>query len=217
MGRKRVNRVDYHLDTRGIKELPFSEIKAILRGADHLIGRGGRNLLAKLLKGSRDKKVLELGLDDSPVYGYFKELTIKDITAKIDWLIVHDYLDIYYDYRLPLLVYTEKGWEIEKDTYSDELFEKLKKWAKDRSFDRVIELKDRNRQLILLLLDKIKSRGDSRLIPILRAWQAIEYKKVRKAINDVILSLTEKNKTSEPNKERKVIDFLSIKRGKICH
>jgi hypothetical protein len=42
-GRKRVNRIHYHLDTRGIKELPFSEIKAILRGADHLIGRGGRN------------------------------------------------------------------------------------------------------------------------------------------------------------------------------
>jgi hypothetical protein len=53
-------RVAYHLDAGGIKHLAHEEIVAILRGADDLIVQGGRTLLAKLLKGSRDKRILEL-------------------------------------------------------------------------------------------------------------------------------------------------------------
>jgi hypothetical protein len=41
-------------------------------GADDLIMSGGRALLAKILAGSKDKKLLELELDTSPVYGAFK-------------------------------------------------------------------------------------------------------------------------------------------------
>ena len=93
MGRK-VRRVPVYLDTGGIPDLPFEEIKAILRGADDLIMRDGRSLLAKVLKGSKEKRVHELSLDKSPVYGYFKNLTIEEITAKIDWLIVNGYLRI---------------------------------------------------------------------------------------------------------------------------
>jgi len=88
---------------------------------------GGRTALTKILKGSRDKKVLEHNFDKNPVYGYFKNLSLADITAKIDWLILNGYLEIEYNYRLPLLVYAEKGWEIEMDTYSDELLEEAVK------------------------------------------------------------------------------------------
>jgi len=105
MGRK-VRRVPVYLDIGGISDLPFEEIKAILRGADDLIMRGGRSLLAKVLKGSKEKRVRELNLDKSPVYGYFRNLTIEEIKAKIDWVIENGYLRIEYDYRLPLLVYT---------------------------------------------------------------------------------------------------------------
>ena len=42
---------------------------------------------------------------------------------------MNGYLRIEYDYRLPLLVYTGKGWEIEKDIFSDELLQ---------GFDRLI-------------------------------------------------------------------------------
>lgn len=188
MGRK-VRRVRYRLDTKGIKELPFTEIKAILRGADDLIMTGGRSMLAKILKGSKEKKVLELGLDKSPVYGFFKDLTIREIMAKIDWVIVNNYLDIEYDYRFPLLVYTEKGWEIEKDTYSDELLERLRGLLETGDYSFVLDLKDRNRAMILLLLDKIKATRDKRFIPLLEAWAEIDYKKVRVAIRGVIDSL----------------------------
>lgn len=187
---RRVNRVKYRLDPKGIKELPFHEIQVILRGADDLIMSGGRNLLAKILKGSREKKILELKLDKSPAYGFFKDLAIKDIMAKIDWLIINNYLAIEYDYRLPLLVYTEKGWEIEKDTYSDELLEKLKGMLTSADYSFLSDLKDRNRSMILLLLEKIQATGDKRFIPLLEAWADIEYKKVRKAIREVISHLS---------------------------
>ena len=66
---RKVRRVPYQLDTRDVKDLPLEETAAILRGADDLIMSGGRSLLAKVLKGSRDKKLLSLELDKSPVSG----------------------------------------------------------------------------------------------------------------------------------------------------
>lgn len=54
MGR-RETKVRYELDSGGIKELSFEEIKAILRGAEDLISVGGRNLLAKYWKDQKIK------------------------------------------------------------------------------------------------------------------------------------------------------------------
>lgn len=186
---RRINRVQYELDPKGIMQLPFNEIKAILRGADDLIMSGGRSMLARILKGSKDKKVLELGLDKSPVYGYYNKLKLEEITAKIDWLIINDYLEIKYDYRLPLLAYTEKGWAIERDTFSDELLDWLKELLKSGNYSSVLELKDRNRGMILLLLDKIKASREKRFIPLLEAWAAIDYKKIQAVIREVIEAL----------------------------
>jgi len=69
MSRKR-QRVQYRIDSGGITYLTNDEIKAILRTAGELIATGGRTLLTKILKGSRDKKLLEYGLDKSPVYEF---------------------------------------------------------------------------------------------------------------------------------------------------
>ena len=194
---RRVNRVHYQLNTKNIESLPDEEIKAILRGADPLIISGGRNLLSKILKGSRAKKVLELELDKCPVYGYYHHLTLENILARIDWVIVNGYLNIEYDYRLPLLVYTKLGWEIEKETYTDELL---------AGFDKLLDsgfltlntftashhmnyLKDRDRGMIMLLLDKVEATEDPKYIPVLKAWELIEYKKVQKRIRQVIGSI----------------------------
>lgn len=189
MGR-RVRRVPVNLNIDDLRPVPGDEIKAILRAADPIIMSGGRTLLAKILKGSRESKILELNLDRCPVYGYFKALSIKAITTKIDWLILNEYLSIQYDYRLPLLVYTRKGWEIEMDAYSDELlrgFDEMLASGKT-DFD-VTDLKDRNREMILILLDKLAATGDKKSISILEAWKRVDYKKVRQRINGVINKL----------------------------
>jgi len=189
MGR-RVRRVPVNLNIDDLRPVPFDEIKAILRGADPIIMSGGRTLLAKILKGSRESKVLKLNLDRCPVYGYFKDYTIKEITIKVDWLILNDYLSIQYDYRLPLLVYTRKGWEIEIDTYSDELLQGFDEMIVSGKTDfDMTYLKDRNREMIFLLLDKAAATKDAKYIPFLEAWKKVDYKKVRKRINGIINKL----------------------------
>lgn len=187
---RKVHRVKYHLDSKDIKRLSYEEIAAILRGADSLIGSGGRNLLSKLLKGSKDKKVLEHGLDKNPSYGFYSDVSLENILAKIDWVIKNRYLEIEYDYRLPLLVYSDKGWEIERDTYSTELLEGFDKMIESgtQNFD-MNYLKDRNRSMILLLLDKVQATNDLKYIPLLLAWKEIDYRKIREKIDSVIANI----------------------------
>lgn len=189
MGRKKT-RFKYHLNPKGIKNLPIDEIKSILRGADDLIMRGGRTLLAKVLKGSREKKVTELGLDKSPVYGSYKTHSTDEILARIDWIILNGFIAIEYDNRLPLLVYTQKGWEIEKENYADELIREFDEILASgrRPFD-MSYLKDRNRELIWLLLEKVEATGSKKYIPLLEEWKKIDYRKVRQKIKQVIDAL----------------------------
>jgi hypothetical protein len=172
--------------------LPESEIRAILRGADDLIMRGGRSLLVKVLRGSRSKDVLGQALDRSPAYGHFQHLPAAEVLARIDWLILNGYLTIEYDYRLPLLIYTAKGWAIERETYAEELLRGLNEaLTAGQQPPDMNHLKDKNREVIWRLLDKLEASADSRYIPLLSAWEQIDYKKVRRRIRQVIERLTE--------------------------
>lgn len=182
----RNKRVHYHLDSGGVTHLTSEEIKAILRAADELIAAGGRSILTKILKGSKDKKILKHGLDQCPVYGFYRSYKLPEIVRRIDWVIENGYLRIEYSGRLPVIVYTEKGWEIERETYAEELLQKLTSLLADGDYNFVEELKDRNRGMILLLLEKIRNTNNRGFIPLLKAWQEIDYKKVRIKIQEVI-------------------------------
>jgi len=70
---------------------------------------------------------------------------LQEITNRIDWMIEKGFLEIEYRDRLPLLVFSEIGWEIERETYAKELFQKLTKLLDGKDFSFVQELKDRNR------------------------------------------------------------------------
>ena len=112
----RQRKVPVHLDSGKIKALPDDEIKIILRGADDLIMKAGRTMLVKLLKGSKEKKILEFQLDKCPVYRALSDFSTEEITQKIDWMIEHDYLSLEYSGKLPFLVFTPSGWKIEKES-----------------------------------------------------------------------------------------------------
>ncbi|MGM0901740.1 MAG: RQC-minor-1 family DNA-binding protein [Bacillota bacterium] len=183
--------------------MSVEEIKVILRAADEIIGQGGRTLLAKILKGSREKKVLQLELDKCPVYGYFKSESIDSITDKIDWMIDFDFLTIQYSGKLPMIVYTERGWHIESNQYADELLLEWKEWIKQGKLDPdMTYLKDRNREMILLMLEKVKESGNQSFIPYLKCWENIEYKKVKEAIRTTIKAL----ENQEPMDEQVVLE-----------
>jgi hypothetical protein len=91
---RKVQRVPYRLDARGVSPLTHDEIVVILRGAHELIGRGGRTQLSKLLKGSREANLLEHGLDRSPSYGFYRDLPLDEVLRRVDWVIQQGFLTI---------------------------------------------------------------------------------------------------------------------------
>lgn len=190
---RKPRRVTSNLDARGLKEIPDEELNAILRGVDEIIGRGGRTLLKGILRGSQAKAILDHGLDQSPVHGFFRDLPDGDVLARIDWAILNSYLRIDQGGRLPLLTFTQKGWEIERENYANELLV---------GFDEAIRrgppfdmeyLKDRDREMILLLLDKVAATNDAKYIPVLEAWRKIDYQKVVRRTNQVINQLEKRH------------------------
>lgn len=91
-----------------------------------------------------------------------------------------------------MLVFSERGWEIERETYAEELLQKLTKLLEGKDYSFVQDLKDRNRGMILLLLEKIRRTGNARFISLLKFWKEIEYKKVQAEIQRVIDYLLKK-------------------------
>jgi len=182
---RRVHRVPVHLHPAPGRPLPMDELSAILRGADPLVMRGGRTLLAHVLRGSRQKKVLELGLDRIPAHGFYRGVPEHEVIAKIDRAISDGHLAIEYDDRLPLLVFTPAGWEIEKEQYARELFAGFEARLAAGPPYGMDELKDRNRGVILRVLEMVEASGDARYVPLLREWEAFDYRKVRERIRQV--------------------------------
>ena len=190
---RKSHRVVSNLDAKGIQVIAQEELNAILRGADEIIGKGGRSLLKAILRGSRARPVREHGLNHSPVHGFFHELPDDEVLARIDWTILNGYLRIHQESRLPLLVFTQKGWEIERENYANELL---------AGFDDVIRrgppfeteyLKDRDREMIFLLLDKIAASKDKKYVAVLDAWRKLDYQKVRRRISQVIDQLEKRH------------------------
>ena len=182
---KKVRRVPVILDAGEIKDLPQEDIRMILRGADELISTGGRSMLSKILKGSKDKRIFEYKLNECPAYGYYQDMKLDDISKCIDWMIKKDYLRIEYDYRLPLLVFSEKGWQIEKETFAQELYRRMCLDVEEKKARVFFEMKEVNRQVVMCVLDKIEKEGTEEFLPYLEAWKMLEVKKVAARISEV--------------------------------
>lgn len=182
---RKVRRVPVSLDAGEIKDLPQEDIRMILRGADELISTGGRSMLAKILKGSKDKKIFEYKLNECPAYGYYQDMKLDDISKCIDWMIKEDYLRIEYDYRLPLLVFSEKGWQIEKETFAQELYQRMCLDVEEKKARVLFEMKEVNRQVVMCVLDKIEKEGTEEFLLYLEAWKMLEVKKVAARIAEV--------------------------------
>lgn len=186
----RKEKVRYTLsDLSGMAPLPEREIRVILRAADEIIAAAGRTMLAKILKGSKDAKLLEVGLDKCPSYGEYHALTMEEITKRIDWMIVHDYLDIEYQGRLPMIVFSYRGWEKYKPQYADELLDLILTVNEETVSALVERLKKTNREVVIQILEKIVEQKYVGSEGFLRIWGMTEVKKVRAMINVAIEKL----------------------------
>ena len=183
-------KVQYELsDLREQKVPSEEEINNILRAADEIIFVAGRTMLAKILKGSKDKKLIEKELTNCPSYGYYNQLSIEEITKIIDWMIVNNYLDIEYNGRLPMITFSDKGFETYKPFYVDELYNCILN-VNETIYDDLIErLKQTNRDVVKLLLLKIGVSKNIGFIRFLTKWETADVKKVRFMINGAISKL----------------------------
>lgn len=186
----RKSKVQYQLnDLQGQIAPSEEDIRNILRAADEIIFVAGRTMLAKILKGSKDKKLLQKELDHCPSYGYYSQLLIEEITKIIDWMIVHNYLDIDYNGRLPMVIFSEKGWETYKPFYVDELYNRILNVNETICNDFIEQLKQTNREVVKLLLLEIGGSKNIGFIRFLTKWEVVEVKKVRLMIKGAISKL----------------------------
>lgn len=174
--------------------LPEPELWAILRAADDIIAQGGRTLLSKILKGSKDRKLLELDLDRNPSYGFYKDLSLEQIVDKIDSMIRTGFLELETFGKLPMIVFTSRGWAIERERRAAEFVQEWDRWLDNNITPISMEyLKERNRGMVFLFLYKILCSGDKKYIPFLTLWERIDFKKVQAEIRNVIEALKQRD------------------------
>ncbi|MGM8214821.1 DNA helicase RecQ [Bacillaceae bacterium W0354] len=70
------------------------EVQMILSCCKRMGERFGTTLIAQVLKGSRQKRILELGFDKLSTYGLLKSLKEKEIVEMINYLLTDDYLKL---------------------------------------------------------------------------------------------------------------------------
>ena len=136
----------------------------------------------KLLRGSRDKKLLELGMDADPSYGALSHLTLDEIARKVDWTIEEGYLDYYYEWRQPLLMFTERGWELERPVVAEEFFEQFSRDVGDGEFRMAGRMTDIKNEVQLDVIERIAQRCDERCLAHLEAWSGQTTKRIRKKL-----------------------------------
>ena len=69
-----------------------NEAQKALSCVGRMKGRFGVTMAAKVLKGSRDKKILQFGLDRLSTYGLMREWPEKEISDWLYWLVAEGYL-----------------------------------------------------------------------------------------------------------------------------
>ncbi|CRF28812.1 ATP-dependent DNA helicase II uvrD2 [Mycobacterium tuberculosis] len=106
--------------------------------------RFGMTLVASVLKGSKNKKVLELGFDSLSTYGLMKNRTEKDIIDLIQLLIAEGYLQLT-EGKYPVLKLTAKAFGVLAGT--DRVVQRVRKSAAPTVKDLETELFDELRRL----------------------------------------------------------------------
>ncbi|MDF2634445.1 MAG: ATP-dependent helicase RecQ [Pelosinus sp.] len=94
--------------------------------------RYGTTLIASVLKGSKDKKVLQLGFDSLSTYGLLKNYTLPEIRDAINRLIATDYLALT-DSEYPVVKLAPKGIAVLKN--QTQVWQKVPKRAQKITTD----------------------------------------------------------------------------------
>ncbi|MBD2870507.1 DNA helicase RecQ [Paenibacillus arenilitoris] len=127
------------------------EAKMALSCVGRMKGRFGVTMVAKVLKGSRDKRLLEFGLDRLSTYGLMRHLPEKEIADWLYWLVAEGYLRLS-EGQYPVVSLTASALPVlegretimqrvratvrqsaSADHVSTPLFEALRQWRKEKA------------------------------------------------------------------------------------
>lgn len=195
--------------TLGAKIIPFplrgdvtmsdGERDAVLLAADELIAKGGRDLLAQVLKGIHSEVVLAAEAEKTKGFASLVSLSLAQIEAMIDKLLADDLLRIESYLGRPLLVHSPSGWERTKDLLAARIVTRLRERAAAGDAKGTYgELARIHREVKLLVLERAGSSGDARLAPVLEAWRERETKPMKRRIGEVLDRLTCASPSSSP-------------------
>ncbi|AGB41069.1 ATP-dependent DNA helicase RecQ [Halobacteroides halobius DSM 5150] len=154
------------------------EAQKILSCIYRMKERYGISKVAKVLRGSKAKEILELGLDELSTYGIIKDYTIKEIKNLIKFLVAEKYIKLtegkYQVAKLtnkayPILQQQEQVWhkvrqETKQITNSNQLFDNLrklrKKIAREEGVPPFIIFHD---STLRDMVDKLPTKGEEML------------------------------------------------------
>jgi superfamily II DNA helicase RecQ len=176
-----------HSKGKGSKPHPVgaSDLAVILRAADDLNQRGGRELLVQVLKGATDARLRRLGLEQCPVFGIYETQELAQIDEKINQVLEKGYLQLEMTRQGERIHLTPAGEEIEHDTLAVELladFDELLDTGFEIDFSQFSDTKIETQRR---LLDLVAARGDQRYLRLLAAWEPFAPRKLRRQIETV--------------------------------
>jgi hypothetical protein len=195
--RKRRERRGPHVELTGPVELSVTEERAIFAVLDHAIGRAGRTSVMMALRGSRAEKMKRLDMASGPGHGFFAGVAEEVVIAKVDTCFHRGWLRFERTREgLPLIVYTEAGLAKAMGYAADLWMEELRAQVEAGAGGEALRLsflyaenQQRNQNTVLLLVEEVGRVADATWLPILRAWSAVETRRVRGRLGVVIEGL----------------------------
>ncbi|WP_445683295.1 DNA helicase RecQ [Sporosarcina sp. FSL W7-1349] len=97
-------------DTRESSDVTV-DVQKVLSCVIRMGQRFGKTMIAQVLKGSANKKVVEFGFDKLTTYGLLKSWSVKDISAFIEFIISENYLGVE-NGQFPTIYVTDQGKEV---------------------------------------------------------------------------------------------------------
>lgn len=177
-----VERITEEIDPAENVPLTADEHECILRGAWQIAAKGGRNQLALLLKGSKNKSLLKHGLDRSPVYGKLSFLTIEEIENRIDQLIRKGELRTEFFGDLPLILLTNESWSHVRPWAHRYECEEALSADTERLNEILLDWRNRRREEQYELLEVMASLQHESATRVLQIWRELAGKEMRSKI-----------------------------------
>ena len=177
--------------------LSVDEERAIFAMLDAAVAMAGRTSVMMALRGSRAEKVRRLGVVDRPGHGFYAGRSEEEVMAKIDTCFHRGWVRFEHTREgLPLIVYTDAGLEKAKGFVAEAWLKELRGRREAVAAGRDLKLSflmsespQRNHDTVFLLVDRLEREADAGWLPVLRAWAAVETRRVRARLGEVIARL----------------------------